>query len=78
MEVQSAVREALPGLIDGGLYTTEQLCGPELWASYRTPGPRRAAGDCLAFLVDIGAVPLSRHITKSGTGPIRYKLSQSR
>ena len=75
MEVESAVREALPGLIHGGLYTTEQLCGPELWATYRTAGPRRAAGNCMAFLADIGAVPLTLHITKSGKGPNRYVLS---
>jgi hypothetical protein len=75
MEVESAVNEALPGLIYGALYTTEQLCGPELWAAYRTAGPRRAAGNCMAFLVDIGAVPLRQHITKSGKGLKRYVLS---
>lgn len=72
------VADNLPGLIDGGLYTTEQLVGPDVWASWPYVGQSRAAGMCLAFLVDIGAIPLEVHKTMSGKGPMHYKLPQKK
>lgn len=72
--VLDEVKETLPGLIPQGLYTTEQLCGPELWGSWPHDGQRRAAGMCLAHLVQVGAVALDVHKTESGKGPRHYVL----
>jgi hypothetical protein len=72
------VTDNLPGLIAGGLYLTEQLCGPDLWGSWPFVGQRRAAGMCLAFLVDNDLIPLEVHKTMSGKGPTRYKLPRTK
>jgi hypothetical protein len=76
--VRLEVTDNLPGLIEGGLYSTEQLVGPEVWAAWPFYGQRRAGGMCLAFLVDIGAIPLELHKTLSGKGPKRYKLPRKK
>jgi hypothetical protein len=71
-EIHAKVLEDLPGLTPGGRYLTEDLCGPELWARFRTDGVRRCAGMCLAYLIEIGALPLV-----IATGPSVYPLKFS-
>lgn len=73
--VLSEVNERVPVLFHGALYSTEQLCGEELWEAVRYVGPRRAAGMILVFIVETGVVPLDIHQTKSGKGPKRFVLS---
>lgn len=72
--VHAAVVEHLPYLDDGRRYTTEELCGPELWSTWFT-AERRVAGMCLAHLVKVDSVPLTLHYTRSGKGKKRYHLS---
>ena len=71
--VRQAVMEVIPYLAPGKRYTAEELCGPELWASW-SPGERISAGICLSYLVSNRAVPLVLHVTPSGTGTKRYYL----
>ena len=71
--VHSEVVWALPYLIEGGRYTTEQLCDPEIWSPWLTV-ERRIAGMCLAYLVKVGAIPLVLHLTPSRKGKKRYQL----
>jgi hypothetical protein len=73
--IESEVLDAAPHLFHGALYSTEDLCGPELWDRLHYDGAKRAAGMCMAYLVECRAVPLMLHITASGKGPKRYKLS---
>lgn len=75
LQVLASVAEVVPALQHGALYSAEQLCGPELWSQFKTVGARRSAGMCLAYLVDRRALPLKLHVTPSGKGPRRYKLS---
>lgn len=72
--VHVAVVYALPNLIGGSLYTTEQLCGTALWATWRV-ADRRVVGMCLAYQVKVSAVPLVLHRTMSGKGKKRYCLT---
>ena len=71
--VHSEVAWALPHLMEGGKYTTEQLCGPDMWAPWFTV-EHRIAGMCVAYLVKVGAIPLVLHLTRSGKGKKRYCL----
>ncbi len=64
--VFDAVVEDLPGLEAGYTYTTEDLCGPTLWASWTT-GTRRAAGMCMHYLVENNHLPLWLVMTSSGS-----------
>lgn len=64
---------ALPYLMEGEKYTTEQFCGPDKWSPLHK-AERRVAGMCLAYLVNVGAIPLTRHLTPSGNGTKRYLL----
>jgi len=73
--VFSEVNERVPVLCHDALYSTEQLCGEELWDVIRHVGLRRAAGMMIVFLVETGVVPLDVHLTKSGKGPKRFVLS---
>lgn len=75
LAVLSEVQERVPFLYHGALYSTEQLCGEELWAAFRHVGPRRAAGMIVVFLAECGVVPLVIHLTRSGKGPKRFVLS---
>ena len=72
-QVRDAVLDVIPHLTPGHRYTTEDLCGPELWASW-APGERISAGVCLSYLVSNRKVPLMLHTTPSGTGTKRYFL----
>jgi hypothetical protein len=56
--VYVAVMESIDGLVSGGKYTTEDLCGPEVWWAWSTDGLHRAMGICLSFLVAAELVPL--------------------
>jgi hypothetical protein len=66
------VEATIPSLVPEKRYTAEQLCGPELWAMWPHFGQRCSAGLCLAFCVEVGALPLEKHETKSGSGTNRY------
>lgn len=71
--VHSEVAWALPHLMEGGKYTAEQLCGPDIWLPWFTV-EHRIAGMYLAYLVKVGAIPLVLHLTPSGSGMKRYQL----
>lgn len=71
--VHSEAVWALPHLMEGSKYTTEQLCGPDIWSPWCTV-ERRVAGMCLAYLVKVGAIPLVLHLTPSGTSNKSYRL----
>lgn len=71
-DIRSAVQDVLPALKPDEIYTAEDLIDPTLWDSYTT-GIRRAAGTCLAHLVEQGALPLA--FAKGRTDyPLRYCL----
>jgi hypothetical protein len=70
--VHSEVAWALPHLMEGGKYSAEQLCGPDIWSPWFTV-ERRMAGMVLAYLVKVGAIPLTLHVTPSGNGTKRYQ-----
>lgn len=71
--VRKAVREALPNMTPRRRYTTEQICGPELWAGW-SHSEHVCAGICLSYLISIREVPLARHTTRSGSGTRKYFL----
>ena len=75
--VHAAVVEHLPYLDDCRRYTTEELCGSELWSQWHIAAVR-VAGMCLAHLVKVGSVPLALHYTRSGKGKKRYYLRPER
>jgi hypothetical protein len=56
--VYVTVMESIDGLVTGKKYTTEDLCGPEVWEALPTDGLHRAMGICLSFLVAAELVPL--------------------
>lgn len=58
MAVYANVLEVIDGLLPGAKYTTEQLCGPELWGNWPTHGQHRAMGIALSMLVEMGVLPL--------------------
>jgi hypothetical protein len=66
------VTEILPHLKEGGRYTTEQLCGPDLWATWFT-AERRVAGMCVAYIAKKPDVALYKHHTQSGAGKAKYR-----
>jgi len=66
------VAATIPSLVPEKRYTAEQLCGPDLWAMWPHFGQRCSAGMCLAYCVEVGALALERHETKSGSGTNHY------
>jgi hypothetical protein len=70
--VHLAVTESLPGLLRDASYTTEMLCGPDLWLQW-TDGERRSAGICLSGLVEAGRLPLVPVIGLHEY-PLRFRL----
>lgn len=74
-DIHAEVLGVVSHLFHGVLYSTEDLCGPDLWDRLGYDGARRAAGMCLAHLVECQAVPLQLHWTPSGNGPKRYLLN---
>ena len=55
--VLEEVQGILPGLEANATYSTESLCGPDLWANWLT-GERRSAGICMRYLIENGHLPL--------------------
>ena len=72
-EIHAKVLNDIEGIGVAERCKTELLCGPELWASYRTVGVRRCAGIVLAYMVEIGAIPLVPD-TLPVVYPRRYRL----
>jgi hypothetical protein len=70
--VLAQVTEVLPILEEGGRYTTEMLCGPDIWATWFT-AERRVAGMCAAYFVNRKVVKLYKHLTPSGKGKAKYR-----
>jgi hypothetical protein len=71
--VLAEVTQNLPHLEEGGRYTTEQLCGPDIWATWFT-AERRVAGMCVAFFfVKEKVVDLYKHLTPSRKGSAKYR-----
>jgi hypothetical protein len=70
--VYLAVTESLPGLLRDVSYTTEMLCGPDLWSEW-TDGEKRSAGKCLSGLVEAGRLPLVPVIWLHEY-PLRFRL----
>lgn len=70
--VCATVTESLPGLLRDAVYTTEMLCGPDLWAQWGN-GEKRSAGICLAGLVEAGELPLVR-VLGLHEYPLRFRL----
>jgi hypothetical protein len=75
--VRRAVSIALTGLLDGAKYSTEMLCGDEVWALWH-PAEVRVAGMVMAFFVRTHDVKLYRHVTPSGKGKALYCTQPSR
>lgn len=72
--VLAEVTQSLPHLEEGGRYTTEMLCGPDIWdAWFESEGS--VAGMCLAYLVRNRVVQLFRHVTPSGKGKAKYRTT---
>ncbi len=72
--VLEAVSAALPGLIEGGRYTTATLCGPDLWAGWTGNAGGIAAGICASYMQRTKVVTLVVYKTKSGKGRRQYML----
>lgn len=72
--VLAEVTQNLPHLEEGGRYTTEMLCGPDIWAAL-FEAERSVAGMCLSYLVRKKVIPLYRHLTASGKGPAKYRTT---
>jgi len=58
LAIYASVCEVVEALIPEAKYTTEQLCGEELWLCWPTDGQHRAMEIGLSFLVEAGLVPL--------------------
>ena len=72
--VLAEVTHAMPYLVEEGRYTTEMLCGAEIWGKWFT-AEGRVAGMCVAFMVKTRTVKLYRHITPSGSGKAKYRIT---
>jgi hypothetical protein len=70
--VLAEVTQNLPHLEEGGRYTTEMLCGPDIWAAWFT-AERRVAGMCVAHIAKKPGVALYKHHTSSGAGKAKYR-----
>jgi len=74
--VLAEVTQALPYLEESGRYTTEMLCGPDIWANWLT-AESRVAGMCLVYMVRRRMVELFRHRTPSGGGKAKFRTTPS-
>lgn len=70
--VLEAVQEILPALSPHVAYSTEDLCGPELWINWKT-GERRSAGMCMTYLTENDHLPLER-ASVEGEYPLKFRL----
>ena len=74
--VLAEVTQNLPHLEEGGRYTTEMLCGPDIWeALFEAEGS--VAGMCLAYMVRKKMFALYKHLTRSGKGSAKYRTTPS-
>ena len=71
--VLQAVVEILPALQANVTYSTEDLCGPELWVHWLT-GERRSAGMCIRYLIENHELPLAL-VSRAGKYPLRFCLN---
>ena len=55
-------------------FTTEQMCGADVWLHWKGNAAAIAAGMCMAHLVNIKAIGLVPHRTPSGKGSCKYRL----
>lgn len=68
------IRESIPGLVQGGSYTLEEICGPEFWQSLDR-GEAILAGECMAHMVCHSNDLPELLITKAPrTRPLEYGL----
>jgi hypothetical protein len=81
-QIQSCVMESISGMTADGIYTTKDFWDLGCWDDLPV-GKRRAAGCCLAHLVQTGAIPLERVSprrrkpnSKSPSGTRRYRLAE--
>ena len=74
--VLEEVQSILPGLEANVSYSTEDLCGPDLWISWLT-GERRSAGMCLRYLIENDHLPLELASPK-GKYPLMFRLKAPR
>ena len=74
--VLEEVQEILPGLVADATYSTEDLCGPDLWTDWLT-GERRSAGMCIRYLIETGHLPLELASPK-GKYPLMFRLKTPR
>ena len=70
--ILETVQQVLPALQEGALYSTEDLCGPDLWAPWGTL-EHRCAGMCLTYLTEIQMLPLVS-AKPPGEYPLRFRL----
>ena len=70
--VLEEVQSILPGLVANATYSTEALCGPDLWNSWLT-GERRSAGMCIRYLIENDHLPLELASLK-GDYPLRFRV----
>ena len=74
--VLKEVQSVLPGLAANATYSTEDLCGPDLWSKWLT-GERRSAGACLRYLAEQGHLPLEL-ASSEGKYPLMFRLKAAR
>ena len=74
--VLEAVEDILPGLEANATYSTENLCGPDLWSTWLT-GEHRSAGMCMRYLIENGHLPLELASPK-GRYPLMFRLKVRR
>lgn len=70
--VLEEVQDILPGLVADATYSTEDLCGPDVWTDWLT-GERRGAGMCIRYLIETDHLPLELASPK-GKYPLMFRL----
>jgi hypothetical protein len=70
--ILDTVEDIRPALHEDATYSTEILCGPDLWEHWGI-AERRCAGICLAYLIEIQMLPLEQ-AKPAGKYPLRFRL----
>lgn len=70
--VLEAVKFILPALQKKERYSTEELCGPNLWGQWQT-AEHRCAGMCLTYFIENQMLPLES-AKPAGKYPLRFRL----
>lgn len=73
MLIYSEIQSVVSQLIPNASYTTEILCGPEIWRRFPADGQHRALGIALSAMVEMGFVPL-RCVTADHIKNKRYAV----